>query len=275
MKIKSLAIVATLFFACAARAVDWPAAGETYTVPANTTNVVSDADIDAFNALGKVVFTDATSALRFTTDTAPNVPLEGAGWMIKDSSGEWTVTQQQTTAWVGTWDIQSGSLKLSSPTSSTSAYDALFAAGCADLHDVYVRKGAKLRSVDKWTCQAYKKVRFYLGGQVESTAGGFSPTYREIHVTDDGASIYSNASTLPTLASSGAPNYCESGLRLDGHSMVITGGNNDANSFWVQGSSFIGPGALTIDKTVCSGLSVRSYSGESLTDALFWMGDLP
>ena len=114
MKGKSLAIVAVMFFACMARAVDWPGAGETYTVPANTTNVVSDADIDDYNALGKVVFTDSTSALLFTTDTAPNVPLEGAGWMIKDSSstGKWTITTPQTTAWVGTWDVRGGEIAM-------------------------------------------------------------------------------------------------------------------------------------------------------------------
>ena len=82
------AVAAAMVFSHSAMALDLPGAGETYTVPANTTNEVTDADIEAYNALGKVVFTDETSALRFTSATAPNVLLEGAGWMIIDYAGD-------------------------------------------------------------------------------------------------------------------------------------------------------------------------------------------
>ena len=78
------AMVAAVFCACNAYALNLPGAGEEYHVPANTTNVVEESDMAAFNALGKVIFENEESALRFTSDTAPNVLLEGPGWMIKD-----------------------------------------------------------------------------------------------------------------------------------------------------------------------------------------------
>ena len=78
-----LAIVAPIAVSFRAAAVQWPAAGGTYTVPADTTNEVSDADFQQVNALSKVVFSNAGSALRFTTSTYPsNVSFEGAGSVI-------------------------------------------------------------------------------------------------------------------------------------------------------------------------------------------------
>ena len=78
-----LAIVAPIAVSFRAAAVQWPAAGGTYTVPADTTNEVSDADFPQVNALSKVIFSNAGSALRFTTSTYPsNVSFEGAGSVI-------------------------------------------------------------------------------------------------------------------------------------------------------------------------------------------------
>ena len=126
-----------------AMALDLPGAGETYTVPSGVTNVITDAEIDAYNALGKVVFTDETSALRFTAGTAPNVQLEGSGWMIIDyaDDNKLIITQQQTTAWIGTWDIRDGYVGLGH--ASANMYSGFFRqGGNTGLHDLYVREGA-------------------------------------------------------------------------------------------------------------------------------------
>ena len=78
-----LAIVAPIAVSFRAAAVQWPAAGGTYTVPADTTNEVSDADFPQVSKLSKVIFSNAGSALRFTTSTYPsNVSFEGAGSVI-------------------------------------------------------------------------------------------------------------------------------------------------------------------------------------------------
>ena len=81
-----LALVAPIAVSFRAAAVEWPAAGGTYTVPADTTNEVSDADFPQVNALSKVIFSNAGSALRFTTSTYPsNVSFEGAGSVIMET----------------------------------------------------------------------------------------------------------------------------------------------------------------------------------------------
>ena len=51
--------VAIVFSTTSAYALDLPGEGETYTVPSGVTNVISDAEIDAYNALGKVVTADS------------------------------------------------------------------------------------------------------------------------------------------------------------------------------------------------------------------------
>lgn len=78
-----LALVAPIAVSFRAAAVEWPAPGGTYTVPADTTNEVSDADFPQVSKLSKVIFSNAGSALRFTTSTYPsNVSFEGAGSVI-------------------------------------------------------------------------------------------------------------------------------------------------------------------------------------------------
>ena len=261
MKTKSLAIVATLFFACAARAVDWPGAGETYTVPANTTNVVSDADIDDYNALGKVVFTDATSALLFTTDTAPNVPLEGAGWMIKDSSstGKWTNTTQQTTAWVGTWDVRGGEISMDK---DRAGHNGLFNSDCADLHDVYIRPGAKVTLSDKPNCKTFTKARIFLGGQLNIYTSGNVAPLRQVEVTDDGAVMYLGNTTIPVFYDLNSSNL--SYLKLNGHTLAV---NGKGVLGFAQGK-VVGPGELTIN---CDrGVTIHpDANGGAATDFMF------
>ena len=260
MKGKSLAIVAVMFFACTACAVDWPAAGETYTVPANTTNVVSDADIDDYNALGKVVFTDSTSALLFTTDTAPNVPLEGAGWMIKDSTstGKWSITTQQTTAWVGTWDVRGGEIAMT----TNVLYNGLFNSNCADLHDVYIRPGAKVSFDDKANCNTCTKARIFLGGQLHTYTGGNVARLRQIEVTDDDAVMYLGGGSITMFYDH---NSSLSYLKLNGHTLKVNG----AGTLGFRDGKVVGPGELTIN---CDrGVTIhQDANGGAATDFMFY-----
>ena len=81
-----LAIVAPIAVSFRAAAVEWPAEGGTYTVPADTTNEVSDTDFPQVSKLSKVIFSNAGSALWFTTTNYPsNVSFEGAGSVIMET----------------------------------------------------------------------------------------------------------------------------------------------------------------------------------------------
>ena len=254
------AMAAAVVCTYSARALDLPGAGETYTVPSGVTNVITDAEIDAYNALGKVVFTDETSALRFTAGTAPNVLLEGSGWMIKDNDAEWSISCQQSTAWVGTWDFKDGTIKLVSPDGTANNHGALFNYSSPDLHDVYVREGANLYGfVDYKCCQAYNKVRFHLAGQIETRAGGYGPNIRQVFLDDD-ATWYNGTSTTPTFGYSGSYDGL---LNLNGYMLTANGANYANSSFYMQGVTINGPGTFFVNQTVNGGLIVRSYSSES------------
>ena len=82
------AMAAAVVFAYSAAAentvVDWSSvsgdvSGGIYTVPADTTVNVGDADIAAVNALTKVIFADSSSVMRFTTATPATVKFQGPG----------------------------------------------------------------------------------------------------------------------------------------------------------------------------------------------------
>ena len=67
----------------AAFAVDWPASGGTYTVPADTTVEVGADDFDDVKALGKVKFANENSVMKFTTSSYPSgLTFEGAGTVL-------------------------------------------------------------------------------------------------------------------------------------------------------------------------------------------------
>ena len=247
--------VAFAFLTTSAYALDLPGAGETYTVPANTTNVVEEADMAAYNALGKVVFTDETSALRFNTATAPNVLLEGAGWMIKDGNETWDISKQQTTAWVGTWDFRGGETKLTATEGGNHSH--LFAYSCPYIHDVYVRSGAYVHFASGWkTCQAYRSCRFHMAGRFDTSAGGYGPTIRQM-VLDGDVDWHNGTSTTPTFSYS---DNDASWLDLNGYNMIVDGDNYAQNSFYFQGSTIKGPGSLLLNQYVCGGMIIRSYS---------------
>ena len=79
----SAAVAAAVFFACGVQAIDWPAAGGTYTVPADTTVEVGQDDFAAVTALEKVILANSNSVMRFTTSTYPSGPsFEGSGTVV-------------------------------------------------------------------------------------------------------------------------------------------------------------------------------------------------
>ena len=92
-----------------AESVNWAAyAGQEYTVPAGMEITVSDADIDAFNALASVGFADAEGKLVFTSAKPLTVPLRNTkGTIVKDSPGAWTLETEQT-SFRGNWEIAQG-----------------------------------------------------------------------------------------------------------------------------------------------------------------------
>ena len=82
---KIVSILASFAFcAFSAHAVDWTQyGGKTYNVPADTTNEVTEADFDAFNAISTVVFENENSAILITTSNFPNrVFYQGPGSVI-------------------------------------------------------------------------------------------------------------------------------------------------------------------------------------------------
>ena len=78
----AFAALATSVFS--AHAVDWSAyKNSTYTVPADTTNEVTQADFSAFNNISKVVFENEESAILVTTSNFPySVSFQGPGTLI-------------------------------------------------------------------------------------------------------------------------------------------------------------------------------------------------
>ena len=104
------AMAAAVVFAYSAAAentvVDWSSvsgdvSGGIYTVPADTTVNVGDADIAAVNALTKVIFANSNSVMRFITATPATVKFQGPGaavfavapvltrtWVLGRSMGE-------------------------------------------------------------------------------------------------------------------------------------------------------------------------------------------
>jgi len=272
------------FSTSSAYAVDWPAPGETYTVPANTTNEVSDADIEAYNALGLVEFTDETSALRFTASIAPNVNLKGRGWMIVDYPGDATlmITQQQTTAWIGTWDFRDGAIGLGN--SKAGSYSALFTyEGKTGLHDVYVREGATITFYNSTYCiHAYSDVRLHIAGRVNLSPGGYSPRLRQIEVDSDSAILSLGGSCIPDfmeLTYNGVL-YLPY-INLNGHHLFSPGSGYDQSCFQVRDTDLkiAGPGSMNINASSGTGIRVKSTNSSKrgsldITDGAVVTGNL-
>ena len=266
-KAKNIGVVAAMaaaaVFAYSARALDLPGAGATYTVPANTTNEVTEADMEAFNALGKVVFTDETSALRFTSDTAPNVLLKGAGWMIKDSDASWTITKRQTSEWVGTWDFRAGTV---TPDGSG---EPLFYTNIG-LHDVYVRHGAISSMVKAWR-GVYANSIVHLAGRLHLGGSGSTVTLRQIEVEEDGASIYCGGTVWAQFSdiSSGGKLY-NGGIKFNGHYLDVPSSSTyDSVLFFSDGSGKLqGPGSIRVDPAMRFGIQAKSSSSTAANCSL-------
>ena len=260
------AMAAAVVCTYSARALDLPGAGETYTVPSGVTNVISDAEIDAYNALGLVEFTDETSALRFTASIAPNVNLKGRGWMIVDYPGDATlmITQQQTTAWIGTWDFRDGAIGLGN--SKSGSYDALFKYnGGTGLHDVYVREGVSITFYNNTYCiHAYSDVRLHIAGRVNLSPGGYSPRLRQIEVDSDSAILSLGGSCIPDFMelSYNGVLYLPY-INLNGHHLFSPGSGYDQACFQVRSTDLkiAGPGSMNINASAGTGIRVKSTSG--------------
>ena len=267
------AMAAAVVCAYSARALDLPGAGETYTVPSGVTNVITDAEIDAYNALGKVVFTDETSALRFTAGTAPNVLLEGSGWMIIDYAGDskLIITQQQTTAWIGTWDIRDGYVGLGH--ASANMYSGFFRqGGNTGLHDLYVREGAHVGFENGTRCiHGLQDARIHLSGMVTVSPGGYSPLLRQIEVESDSAVLDFGGSVIPEFRdfTSGGVFY-KSGINLNGHYLKVAGAGYGQSClvFWNSASAITGPGAVYVNSSAGTGIRVHSSTSSSAIGSL-------
>ena len=236
--------VAIVFSTTYAYALDLPGEGETWTIPPNTTNVVEEADMAAYNALGKVVFMDETSALRFTSDTAPNVLLKGAGWMIKDSDASWTITKRQTSEWVGTWDFRAGTV-IPDGTGEPLFYTNI------GLHDVYVRHGATSSMVKAWRV-VYANSIVHLAGRLHLGGSGSTVTLRQIEVEEDGASIYCGGTVWAQFSEvySGGKLY-NGGIKFNGHYLNVPSSSSTYPNtvlFFSDGSGKLqGPGSIRVD----------------------------
>ena len=68
---------------------DWSALSGEVTIAAGVTNLAEEADMQYVNALTKITFGSATSAIRFTGATPPAIPFSGSGAIIKDSDYSW------------------------------------------------------------------------------------------------------------------------------------------------------------------------------------------
>ncbi|MGN0833573.1 MAG: hypothetical protein ACI4RD_08010 [Kiritimatiellia bacterium] len=249
-----------------AQATEWPAAGETLTIPAGQTVTVLQEDMEAINALGKIVFADRASSLHFqeilggneSGGVAPVLNLEGEGTVILEgatTTSEWLVSQPQTTAWLGTWELRKGKLSLGHN-------NALFNTGLTQLGDVYVREGTILMPK---SCQnSLTRTRLHLGGRLSCDNGGYASLISlcQVEVLGDAACMYVNrAYNFITLAGFDAtPAF----ISLNGHTLTLEG----SNSYYFFTEGWVkGPG--TVVKSGTNYLGPRAVTGGPVADFMF------
>lgn len=91
---------------------DWSglaSAGTSVTIPAGTTNLAEEADMEFVNSLPTIVFADASSAIRFTGATPPTgVTFSGKGSIIKDSNHDWSLTTSAGWNFTGNYILKGG-----------------------------------------------------------------------------------------------------------------------------------------------------------------------
>ena len=202
---RSLAACAVLI-AAVAGAYD---AGTTYTVPAGTTVVVTDADIADFNTLAGATFGDANAVLEFNTSTPHAIPITGSGTIRKTSTATWAMTTPMPD-FRGSYDIVAGvvSVNIVNPFGADSTY-----------FKVTVYDGATL------VLESHNKVPFrhiHLAGSgaagrkgaVEMPAADFTTTDRYYFDLDADATLYGSGSAAIFLGGA---------LNLNGRRLTITG----------------------------------------------------
>lgn len=204
---RSLVACAVLITA-AAGAYD---AGTTYTVPAGTTVVVTDADIAEFNSLTSATFGDANAVLEFNTSTPHAIPITGSGTIRKTSTATWAMTTS-IPDFTGNYDIVAGvvTVNISTPFGKD-------ATACS----VFVRNGATL------VLESHGKVIYrhiHLAGSgaagrkgaLEMPAVGYTTADRYYIDLDDDAMMYGSGSVHIFLGA----------LNLNGRRLTITGSWN-------------------------------------------------
>ena len=88
---------------------DWSQLSGSVTIAAGVTNLVEEADIEHVNKLTTITFASATSAIRFTGQTAySNVTFSGSGTIIKDSDHDWTLRTRASDSFKGHWIMKGG-----------------------------------------------------------------------------------------------------------------------------------------------------------------------
>ena len=88
---------------------DWAHLSGDVTIAAGVTNLVEEADIEHVNKLTTITFASATSAIRFTGQTAySNVTFSGSGTIIKDSDHDWTLLTRASDSFKGHWIMKGG-----------------------------------------------------------------------------------------------------------------------------------------------------------------------
>ena len=202
---RSLAACAVLI-AAVAGAYD---AGTTYTVPAGTTVVVTDADIAEFNTLAGATFGDANAVLEFNTSTPHAIPITGSGTIRKTSAATWAMTTS-IPSFKGNYDIAAGvvTVNIASPFGE----DAV-------AYKVTVRSGATL------VLESHNKVvlrHIHLAGSgaagrkgaIEMPKDDYTTSDRYFFDLDDDATMY---------GSSGKYIFIGGELNLNGRRLTITG----------------------------------------------------
>ena len=104
------------------------------TVAANTTNIVTDANVADY--ADGFAFADATGVIEFETSTAPTMNITGFGTVKKTYNGDWTMTTPITN-FTGTYDLCGSGIV---------SFDASYMFGAdGSSYKLYVRDGATLR----------------------------------------------------------------------------------------------------------------------------------
>ena len=184
-------------------------AGATYTVPAGTTVVVTDADIADFNTLAGATFGDANAVLEFNTSTPHTIPITGSGTVRKTSTATWAMTTSMPD-FTGDYDIVAGvvTVNIATPFGKD-----------ATSSSVFVRNGATL-VLESHGRVIYRHIHLAgtgaagRNGALEMPVVDYTSSDKYYFDLDDDATMY---------GSGGKYIFIGGALNLNGHRLTITG----------------------------------------------------